>query len=420
MRVLWITSQILPYTAERLGTKHTGFGGWIINMIEQLRNNSNIDIGIVMVSEAVNGKVQEYKIDDKLVCYVAHSISNKSLSDTDRDEIVNIFNPDIIHIEGNEFGIQNRFSEIKNIPVLLSLQGILSGIEPYHYGELPIADNLFSNKNKMMVSSWVLFFRKHIRFNSRITVETETIKNVPYLMGRTYWDRAHSYWINPTAKYYSCNRILRPLFYENRWKLEGIERHSIFVGNGYSPLKGIHFVLKAISLLKKEYPDIKLYCTGISPIESNKMSIKFYGYSRVIYNLIRDNQLADNVVFMGIKQADEMVERMLKSHVYILPSLIENSPNTLGEAMILGMPCISAYTGGASEMAIDESEALFYRANDPNLLAWQIKRIFENDELAINLGINAREHANKTHDPTANYRALIAAYNDILESSDKG
>ena len=100
--------------------------------------------------------------------------------------------------------------------------------------------------------------------------------------------------------------------------------------------------------------------------------------------------------------------------MYVLTSLIENSPNTLGEAMILGMPCVSAYTGGASEMAIDEKECLFYRANDPKLLAWQVKRIFDDDGLAQKLGDSARKHALTTHDPEKNRDALLAAYEDIL------
>ena len=414
MKVLWVTSQILTYVAGELGIETSGFGGWITNMIEQLRQIPNMDLGIAMVSDTIIGEIKEYKIDSKLICYIAPMLPNKSISDCDRDKIISRFVPDIIHIEGNEFGIQNRFSEVKTVPVLLSLQGILSGIEPYHYGELPIADNLFSNKNKMMISSWVLYFRKHIKFESRVAVEKRTIQNVANLMGRTYWDRAHSYWINPKAKYYSCNRILRPQFYESKWDFNNIQKHSIFVGNGYSPLKGIHFVIKALALLKTEYPDIRLYCTGLSPIEQSRKSIKYYGYSKVIVNLIKDNHLEENVIFMGPQLADKMIERMLISHIYVLPSLIENSPNTLGEAMILGMPCVSAYTGGASEMAIDEKEALFYRANDPKLLAWQIKRIFDDVDFARQLGENAREHAMKTHNPIINRDALISSYEDIL------
>ena len=415
MRVLWVTAQVLPYVGDKLGTTSFGFGGWIVNMIEQLRKNADLKIGIAMVSDKVKEGVRVIPIDDNLVCYVAHAMPNKSISDVDRNEIIRLFCPQIIHIEGNEFGIQNQFSTIKEIPTLVSLQGLLSGYEPYQYGELPIADNMFSNKNKMMLSSWILYFRKRLKFNKRINIETETLKNAQYLMGRTYWDRAHSYWINSKAKYYACNRILRPVFYNNKWSMSKIERHSIFVGNGYSPLKGLHFAISAVALLKKDYPDVKLYCAGISPIEKNRMSIMFYGYSKIISNLIKKNGLENNVSFVGHLLAEKMVARMLKSHVYVLPSLIENSPNTLGEAMILGMPSISAYAGGSSEMAIDEHDALFYRANDPRLLAWQIKRIFDDNDLAETLSRNAREHALCTHDPEKNKNALVSAYNDILK-----
>lgn len=416
MRILWVTAQVLPYIGEELGIKASGFGGWITNMIEQLRKIPNLKIGIAMVSEKVSGEIFVREVDEKLICYVAPSLPNKSISVENRDNIISMFKPDIIHIEGNEFGIHNIFSGTKDIPVLVSLQGILSGYEPYQYGELPIADNLLSNKNKMLLSSWVLYLRKHRRFDDRVSGETETIRNARYIMGRTFWDRAHSYWLNPKAKYYACNRILRPDFYLSQWDISKIERHSIFVGNGYSPLKGIHFAIEALALLKKEYPDVKLYCTGNSPIETNTKNVKYYGYSKIIRRLIQKNGLEDNVAFLGSQLADKMIERMVKSHVYVLPSLIENSPNTLGEAMIQGMPCVSAYTGGASDMAIDGYEALFYRANDPNLLAWQIKQIFDSDELAIELGKNAKLHALKTHDPVLNRDALLAAYKDILNS----
>ena len=108
---------------------------------------------------------------------------------------------------------------------------------------------------------------------------------------------------------------------------------------------------------------------------------------------------------------------MRRCNVYVLPSLIENSPNTLGEAMMLGMPCVSAYTGGASEMAKDEEECLFYRANDPKLLAWQIRRVFRDKDKAKAMGENAHRHAMHTHDPIRNREMLIEAYKKILQKT---
>ncbi len=100
----------------------------------------------------------------------------------------------------------------------------------------------------------------------------------------------------------------------------------------------------------------------------------------------------------------------------MLTSVAENSPNTLGEAMLVGTPCISAYVGGAPDMAEDGTEALFYRSDDPALLAWCVKRIFDDDALAAELSANARRKARQTHNAEANAQTLYNVYRDILNA----
>lgn len=85
---------------------------------------------------------------------------------------------------------------------------------------------------------------------------------------------------------------------------------------------------------------------------------------------------------------------------------------------MLGMPCVSAYAGGTSGMACDETEALFYRAEDPVTLAFQIKRFFDSDGLCERLGEAAHMRAKRTHDPEGNLQDLMAAYRAILQSGD--
>lgn len=415
MRVLWVTAQVLPLVADDIGEGKSGFGGWVMNMLNQLKDVENIELGVAMCSKKVNAMFE--KDCDGIHCYVSPDVGGKAMDESAVNDIVDRFKPDIIHVEGNEFPIHNIFTKIKKVPVLLSLQGILSGYEPYQYGQLPISDFLFSPKRKNMLTAWILYFRKHFLFDNRISMENDTIGNVQYITGRTFWDRAHSHWINPDAEYFTCNRILRTDFYKEKWDADNFVKHTIYVGNGNSPLKGIHNVLEAVALLKNEFPDVKLYVSGVSPIVRN-MSIKKFGYSRLIEKLIKKHNIEENVVFTGSLSGSEMIDYMKKSNVYVLPSLIENSPNTLGEAMILGMPCVSAYTGGASEMAIDEKECLFYRANDPKLLAWQIRRVFTDEKLAKNIGEAARCHAKITHDPVLNRDALLNIYKKILGKTE--
>ena len=66
-------------------------------------------------------------------------------------------------------------------------------------------------------------------------------------------------------------------------------------------------------------------------------------------------------------------------------------------------------------MAQDGKEALFYRSNDPKLLAWNLKRVFDSDELALSLSENGKKKALFTHDPERNAQLLIDAYTDLLK-----
>ena len=66
-------------------------------------------------------------------------------------------------------------------------------------------------------------------------------------------------------------------------------------------------------------------------------------------------------------------------------------------------------------MAADGVEALHYRNDDPALLAWHVKRVFDNDELAMALSENGKKKARITHDAKKNAEQLMEAYKQILE-----
>ena len=329
--------------------------------------------------------------------------------------------PDIIQIEGTEFLHAKAMLEAAKeagIPTVVSLQGILNGQYQYQCGQLQIDDMMFSRSLGNITAAWILHARKTRWYKKRLKGEAEIIESASHLIGRTTWDRAHAYLLNPNAVYYSCNRTLRAPFYEKRWDIEKIERHSIYVGNGYYALKGLHFVVRALPELIKEYPDVKVYVAGTKPFyEGDKRPFYKKGYGLYLEKLIKDLGVGEHVVFTGSLKADEVAEKLEHVHAYVLCSAIENSPNTLGEAMLIGTPCVAAYVGGVPDMATDVVEALFYRNDDPALLAWALKRVFDDDSLALRLSENARKRASVTHDPDANARRLLEIYGDVLNKA---
>ena len=339
---------------------------------------------------------------------------DKEVSPADCDFVIKSFNPDLIQIEGTEFRIQNEFSKDRGIKRIVSLQGILEGYAPYQYGMLADDDfDTWANPILNRVVKSILHFRKNHYFNRRLKYERNTLSNADYFTGRTFWDRAHSYWANPRAPYFKCNRILRDSFYEEVWSIDGAVPYRIYTSNGSSALKGLHYLLKAVGLLRNEYPDIKLYIAG--PSSNRPVSIKdpkAMGYPLYVRNLIKRLGISENVVFTGTLQESGVAEQLKKANVYVLPSLIENSPNSLGEAMLMGVPCVASYAGGVSDMA-SVGEVGMYRSNDPALLAWELKKIFDSKELQRSLSANARARALVTHDKKMNAKEMVRAYESI-------
>lgn len=418
MKVLWTANLIPANVSAKLALPTEVLGGWIESMAKQLNNTNDFELAIAC-------KCEENQVFFEIVDGVKYYSLNYSAS-TDFNslvsrcaEIISEFSPEIVHIEGTEFVHSKAMlcaAKSQNIPAVVSMQGILNGYYNYQCGNLQIDDMMFSKSITDIFSAWILHLRKTKWFKPRMKSEKEIIENADYILGRTTWDRAHSYAINPNAKYYPCSRILRAPFYEEKWSLEKAERHSIYVGNGYSALKGVHFVVMALPYLIREYPDVKVYVAGYKPYtENDKRSFLKKGYAAYLKKLIYDLGVQDHIEFTGPLKAHQVAEKLSKVNAYVLCSTIENSPNTLGEAMMVGTPCVSAYVGGVSDMAEDGKEALFYRNDDPKLLAWNLKRIFDDDNLALSLSEAGKKKALITHDARRNAQLLIDAYTDILK-----
>lgn len=419
MKVLWIVNLLPRDISQKLNIASENLGGWVESMAGELKKVKDIQLAIackcsadLTFHENVNG-IEYYSVPYS---------SSTAVSEIEKicSSIIENYHPDIIQIEGTEFlhaKAMLTVAKAKKIPTVVSLQGILNGQYQYQCGQLQIDDMMFSKSFKNIFTAWILHLRKTRWYKKRMAPEAEIIQMADHVMGRTTWDRAHAYRINPNATYYTCNRTLRTPFYEKHWNIDTMERHSVYIGNGYYALKGLHFVVQALPELIREYPDIKVYVAGVKPFyEGDKRPFYKKGYGLYLEKLIKDLKVEDHIIFTGSLKAEEVADRLSNVHAYVLCSAVENSPNTLGEAMLLGTPCVAAYVGGVSDMATDGESALFYRNDDPALLAWNLKRVFDDDELAIRLSENGRERALITHDPERNARVLYDIYNDILKN----
>jgi len=163
----------------------------------------------------------------------------------------------------------------------------------------------------------------------------------------------------------------------------------------------------------KDYPDATLAVTGRSFFAAGmKEKLRQGSYEAYLADLAKEYGLEGKIQFLGSLSAEGMKNAYLESHVFALPSTMENSPNSLGEAMLLGVPCVAADVGGVRDL-MEEAEGMIYSSVDVQALADRIKAVFAVEEKAASMGQLAREHAKKTHDPEKNLQDLINIYEEI-------
>jgi glycosyltransferase involved in cell wall biosynthesis len=112
-----------------------------------------------------------------------------------------------------------------------------------------------------------------------------------------------------------------------------------------------------------------------------------------------------------------MCKRYLASHVFVCPSSIENSPNSVGEAQLLGVPCVAAYVGGIPDMISDNETGLLYRFEEIEMLAMSVIKIFDDEILAQKLSKQSSLIANIRHDKIINSNNLYSIYKSICKNT---
>lgn len=377
MNVLWITNIVLPPLSQHLKMREAIGGGWLYASAVKLVENNSIELSVATVysgDDLIDVRINGIHYFLLPLHGAKYSQYNKSLEPIWK-KIYDLVSPDVVHIHGTEYlhGLAYiRACSAKN--VVISIQGLISIISRYYTANLRYSDILKNITIKDILGGSSIF-KQQKKMRKQGLLECEYLRSVKHIIGRTTWDRSHVWAINSQANYYHCNETLRSEFYNYTWDYDNCEKHSIFVSQGGYPVKGLHILLKALVLVKNKYPNTKLYVAGQNI--TDKPWYLMSGYGKIIRNLIKRNNLEDSVIFLGPLNEHEMCNRFLKCNLFVSPSSIENSSNSLGEAQLLGVPYLASYVGGTSDLTDNDSSYL-YRFEEIEVLAYKICDIFCN------------------------------------------
>lgn len=413
MRLLWLCN-IAPGVIQ--GGKQDG-GLWIDSVLKGLRKKESATIRILFP----DGRLLDGEIDSR--CSYASFAGKLPYQYLPEQEAffkkeVGQFRPDIIQIWGTEYGhTLAMITAAEQLGMLdrtiIHIQGLCSVIARHYSEGVPHAVQHGYTFRDFIRQDNIAQQQK--KFVLRGELEEKALKKASHALGRTDWDKACTTQINPEVTYHFGNETLREAFYDGQWKYENCQKHRIFASSCAYPVKGFHYLLEAFAEVLKCYPDATLAVPGKScfPKTFNDR-LRLGSYQKYLGKLIRQYGLEDRVEFLGSLSAEQMKENYLKANVFALPSTIENSPNSLGEAMLLGVPCVASDVGGVTSMLTHNQEGFVYQSTAPYMLAHYIKNAFAMGEAAEKMGMAASIHARQTHDPEANLQRLLDIYEDLI------
>jgi glycosyltransferase involved in cell wall biosynthesis len=319
--------------------------------------------------------------------------------------------PDLVHIHGTEMPQSSSFAAVaaeRSIPTVVSIQGLVSVIARHLTAFLPPSVVHGVGARPWVRSERVAGMQRSFEAQGRL--EVGTLRSVAHVIGRTSWDRACTQQINPTREYHHCDETLRASFYTSRWDARRAVPHSVFVAQGHYPVKGLHLLLEALPTVLRSFPDTVVTVAGQSPIATGWRT----PYSRYVSRLADRLGVRKHIRFVGPQTEAEMLAHYLSSQVLVCPSVIENSPNSVAEAMLLGAPVVAAHVGGVPDMLCHGLEGLTYQADAPYMLAHCITTTFTDPDRASEMGEKARRRALARHDPERNARRTLTIYNHVL------
>lgn len=417
MKILWF-SNTPALGAQVLSKKNKlkGTGGWLNALNKSLSNKVDLFIAFHHVYRVDPFECNNTKYYPIFLGNIFFNIFKNRFFNNPIDKeyqkmylrIIDEVKPDLIHIHGTESGFLSIIEET-NIPIIVSIQG---NITVYNHKFFSGFHGKYLNRiNISTLRSFIISgksFGKAKRFFSKKSIiEQNQMKDIQYIIGRTKWDYRISRILSPNSTYYRGEELLRDSFYNNKWNnLYQRGKAILFTTNSDNYYKGIETVFYSLTLLQNVGLDVEWRIAGIKD-DSLVTSIS--------KSFLRNNFPSFGYSLLGPLDEEELTKELLNSNIYVMPSHIENSPNNLCEAMLLGMPCIATFAGGTGSLLEDGTEGILIQDGDPWAMSGAIIELINDPTKSKEYGENARNRALLRHDRNSVAKKYLDIYQNVIE-----
>lgn len=161
-----------------------------------------------------------------------------------------------------------------------------------------------------------------------------------------------------------------------------IRGQHLVITRNLEPIYGIETAVRALALLRAEgFPDATLSIAGVGPSQDGLRA------------LAGQLGIGDAVRFLGRLDRDKVVALYHDADVALNPSLVDNMPNSVLEALACGVPVVSTDVGGVPFVVQHEKTALLVPPKDPMAMKSALARVLSDSDLCERLRSDGLRHA---------------------------
>jgi len=155
--------------------------------------------------------------------------------------------------------------------------------------------------------------------------------------------------------------------------------------------------------------------SGVEGILAIAGEAKLESYRQLVTEEIKKNNLSHKVVFLGHINREQLREELARTSILLLPSLQENAPMAISEAMAAGIPVIASNRCGMPFMVAHEKSGYLIDPSDTSQIGERLKQLLQSKELRLNMGSEGRNIALSRFHPDVVAQKTYAVYESLLK-----
>lgn len=293
----------------------------------------------------------EYPLNDR----VRRIISDISKEETTKSRVVNF---------GRRFGKLRRIWKEEKPDVILSFIGKnnMMAVLTSRFLNIPVAVSVRAEPSEEYYNSWMRFMARHL-FARADGVILQTKKCFDFFPEK----------VRKKAVILK-NPVSRVFF---RTRFEGEREKTIVAVGRIDENKNHEMLIRAFAQIARDFPDYRLIIYGDGDCRNHLIELA----SRM--------ELSERVLLPG--SVENVADAIYKSRIFVLSSNTEGVPNTLIEAMLMGLTVIATDCpcGGPADLIQDGYNGILTPVRNIGKMAENLQKLLNDLQMADELGMNA-------------------------------